>query len=145
MAQSENVRVLRQLELLFVLAFEDFDPGRWRGSCKLTVEDFQEVKLCTCNLLNCPRCVQRRCVMGLAPGEESCDCRWQVGKWARVPRLLCPPGIRFDEHINCGTTGKLPVRLSVYRQLVFEESVKLQVRRKYPERPSKLLHRGKRK
>ena len=31
------------------------------------------MKLCTYNLLNCPRCVQRRFVVGLAPGEESFD------------------------------------------------------------------------
>ena len=77
--------------------FEDLDPSRWRGSCKLVDEDFQDAKVCTCNLLNCPCCVQRRCVVGLALGEESCDCRLQIGKWANVPRFLCPPEIRVDE------------------------------------------------
>ena len=39
--------------------FEDLDPGRWRGSCQLAVEDFQDVVLYTNNLLNCPRRVCR--------------------------------------------------------------------------------------
>ena len=42
--------------------------------------------------------------MGRAPGEESC--RWQIGKWASAPRLLYPPGIRFDTNINCGSQGE---------------------------------------
>ena len=64
------------------------------------------MKCCTYNLLNCPRCVQRRCVVGLAPGEESCDCRWQIGKWARLPKLLCPHEIRLDENVDCGSQGE---------------------------------------
>ena len=60
---------MRLLELLFFperqAPFEDLDPGCWRGSCQLVVEDFQEAKLCTYNSLDCPRCVQRRCVVGL--------------------------------------------------------------------------------
>ena len=55
--------------------FEDLDPGCRRGSGELVVEHFQDAKLLSDNLLNCPRSVQRRCAMGLAPGEESCDCR----------------------------------------------------------------------
>ena len=47
--RSRNVRVMRQLELSFFsekkAPFEDLDPGRRRGSCKLVVEDFQDVKL----------------------------------------------------------------------------------------------------
>ena len=60
------------VELLFfperLATFEDLDPGHRRGSCKLVVEASQDVKLCTCNLLSW-------CVVALAPGEESCDCR----------------------------------------------------------------------
>ena len=77
--------------------FEDIDPGCWRGSCSLVVEDFQDANLCTCNLLNCPRCVQRWCVVGLVPGEESCDCVLQIGKWASVSL----PEIRFDKSVDC--------------------------------------------
>ena len=88
--RSRNVRVVRQLELLFFperwATLEDIDPGRWRGSCKLIVENFQDVELCTCNLLNCSCCVQRRGVVGLAPGEEFYDCHQQFGKWARMCR-----------------------------------------------------------
>ena len=86
--------------------FEDLDPGCWRGSCKLVVEDFQDVVLCTYNLLNCPRSVHRRCVVELASGEESCDCRQQISKWASVPWNLSPPGIRFDENVDCGSQGE---------------------------------------
>ena len=50
------MRRKRLLELLFFLErqapFEDLDPGWWRGSCWVAVEDFQDVKLCTYNLLN---------------------------------------------------------------------------------------------
>ena len=85
--------------------FEDLDPGCWRGSCQLEVVDFKDTKLCTCNLLHCPRFVQRRCVVVLALGEESCDCRTQI-KWASVPRNLSPPGISFDNNIDCGSQGE---------------------------------------
>ena len=60
--------------------FEDLDPGCRRGSGELVVEHFQNAKLLSYNLLNCPRSVQRRCAVGLAPGEESCDCRQQIGQ-----------------------------------------------------------------
>ena len=47
--RKRNVRVMRLLEKLFLpkrkAPFEDLDPGCWRGSCKLAVEDFQDVKL----------------------------------------------------------------------------------------------------
>ena len=75
---KRNVRVIRLLELLFFperkAPFEDLDPSCWRGSCKLEVEDFQDVKLRTCIPLNCPRCMQRWGVVGLALGEEFRDC-----------------------------------------------------------------------
>ena len=40
--------------------FEDLDPGCRRGSGELVVEHFQNAKLRSDNLLNCPRSVQRR-------------------------------------------------------------------------------------
>ena len=64
------------------------------------------MELGTCNLLNCTCCVQRRGVVELAPGEGFCDCRYQFGKWARIPRFTCPPGLRFDEHADCGSQGE---------------------------------------
>ena len=64
------------------------------------------MKLCTYKSPNCPRCVQRRCVVGLAPGEESCDCRQQFGKCASLRRNLSPPGIRSDENVDCGSQGE---------------------------------------
>ena len=83
--RMRNVPVILLLELLSFqkrkAPFEDPDPGRWRGSCELVVEDFQDVVLHTNNLLNCPRSVQRRCVVGLAPGEESCDRHQPISKW----------------------------------------------------------------
>ena len=52
-----EVRVLWQQELLFFperkATSEYIDPSRWRRSCKLVVEDFQDVELRTFNLLNC--------------------------------------------------------------------------------------------
>ena len=51
--RHREVRVLRQQELLFfpesLATSEDIDPGRQRRSCKLTVEDFQDVELRWCN------------------------------------------------------------------------------------------------
>ena len=108
--RKRNVRVVRQLDLLFFpkrkAPREDLDPSRWRGSCTLVLEDFQDVKLCMYNLLSCPRCGQRRCAVGLAPGEESCDCRLQIGKWASVSWNLSPPGIRFGKNVDCGSQGE---------------------------------------
>ena len=80
-----EVRVLRQQELSFFperwASSEDVGPGRRRRSCKLVVWDLQDVRLRTCNLLNCPRCLQRWGVVGLAPGEEVFDCSKHFGKW----------------------------------------------------------------
>ena len=44
--------------------------------------------------------------VGLAPGEEFCDCSKQFGKWARIPWLIGPPGIRFNEYVDSGNHGK---------------------------------------
>ena len=55
--------------------FENFDPSCWRMSCDLVVENFLDAILLSNNLLNCPPCVQRLCVMVTASDEESCDCR----------------------------------------------------------------------
>ena len=76
-------------------AFENFDPRCWRGSCELVVENFRLIG---------PPCVQRRCVMG--SGEESCDCRQQIGQWAGVPWNLSPRGILFDKDVDCGSWGE---------------------------------------
>ena len=99
--RKRNVRRIRLLELLLFpkrkAPFEGLDPGCWRGICKFEVEDNLNVAFCTYNLLNCPRCVQRRCIVEVAPGEESCDCREQISKKASVPWNLSPTWIRFGK------------------------------------------------
>ena len=50
--------------------------------------------------------MQSWAVVGLALGEEFCDCRQQFGKWARIPRLVCPPGFRLNECIDSGSQVK---------------------------------------
>ena len=50
--------------------------------------------------------MERRGVVGLAPGEEYCDCSKQFGKWARILWLTGPPRIRFNEYVDSGNQGK---------------------------------------
>ena len=99
--RERDVRVMRLLELLFFperkAPFEDLDPGCWRGSCKLVVEDFQDVKLCTRNLLGC---VQRRWVCGTWRGVLRLPLA--IGKWASVPRLTARPGSVLMK-MDCGS------------------------------------------
>ena len=76
--------------------FKDLDPCYWRSSCKLVVENFQNEILLGNNLLSCLPCVQRRCAVGLASCEESCDCRQQIGQRAGVLWTLSRRRIRFD-------------------------------------------------
>ena len=44
--------------------------------------------------------------MGLAPGEEFCDCGEEHGKCVRISRLLDPPGIHFNEYVNGSCQGE---------------------------------------
>ena len=43
---------------------------------------------------------QRRCAVGLASGEESCDCRQQIGQRAAVLWTLSRSRIRFDKDVD---------------------------------------------
>ena len=58
--RTRDVRVIRLLDLLFLpkrkAAFENFDPGCWRGSCELVPENFQDAILLSNNLLNSTLC-----------------------------------------------------------------------------------------
>ena len=108
--RTRNVRVIRLLQLLFLpqrkAPLEDLDPGCWRESCELVVENFQDVILRTHNLPSCPRSVQRRCVVGLASVEESCYCRKQISKWASVPWILSLPGTCFVQKCRLRQPGR---------------------------------------
>ena len=72
--RTRDVRAIQLLELLFLpkrkLAFENLDPGCWRGSCELVVENFQDVILHSYNLLNCAPSVPAtvRCGAGVWRG-----------------------------------------------------------------------------
>ena len=61
---------------------EDLDPSCRRVCSKLVVDGPQDAILLSDNLLNCPPSMQRWCAVGLAPGEESGDCRQQFSLWA---------------------------------------------------------------
>ena len=59
------------------------------------------------NLLNYPRKVQRWCVMGLASGEESCNCRQQIGRWASwLLRILSRRWIPLNQDVDSGSQGE---------------------------------------
>ena len=48
-----------------------------------------------------------RCVMGLASGEESCDCRKQIGQWASALLwTLSRRRIHFNKDVDCGRQGE---------------------------------------
>ena len=74
-----------------------------RRSCKLIVEDFQD-ELRMCNLLTCPRCVQRWGVWSWRLAREYCDCRQQFGEWARITWAHLGP-VLF-EYVDSGSQGK---------------------------------------
>ena len=57
---------------------EDLDPSCRRVRSKLVVDCPQDAVLLSDNLLDGPCCVQRWYVVGLAPGEQSGDCRQQA-------------------------------------------------------------------
>ena len=58
----------------------------------------------TYSLLSCPRSVQRRCVVGLAPGEESCDDRQLIGQCAsRLLRICSRRWIHLIQEVDCGS------------------------------------------
>ena len=100
-------RATRLLELLLPpkgkALFEDLDPRYWRMSCMLVVEDLEDAILLSNNLLNCPPCVQRRCALGQASGEESFDCRQQIGQRAGVLWTLSRRRIHVDKDVDCGS------------------------------------------
>ena len=88
---------------------EDFNPC---VSCELVVEYFQDAILLSDKLLDCPRNVQRWCVMGLAPGEESGTCRQQIGQWAS--KLLRIWSRRWI-HLNLAVVWWLPEGVFPFR------------------------------
>ena len=63
-----------------------------------------QARLLSDNLLSSPRSVQRCCVVGLAPGEESCNCRQQIGQWAIcLLKTLSRRWIHLNQDVDCGS------------------------------------------
>ena len=102
---------------------EDSDPCCRRARCMLAVGYFQGAILLIHNLLNCPRSVQRWCVVDLASGEESCNCRQRLGQWASwFLVVLSRRWIHLNQDVDTGSQRQdienVEVVVFVFRALV---------------------------